>query len=168
MTLPFGVRGKPSCEDHSRIGADAALKTIEPRLTDLFNEIKQAPAVARHAVVLALGYPRFFPAHQATPRKTGVPFLRFQPSDMAWINNLIKRLNAEIAAAADGVTYVDTYIAFASHENLPAGPWTSIADRPMGRQVQTGGSVCRLRMCVHRPACARITPGTGKCRSEGL
>lgn len=114
----------PSCKDHSQQAVDAVLATIEPKLTALYKQIKSAKGVAKDATILVLGYPKFFPAGRSKSCATGDPFHKFMPSDMAWINGVIKRFDAKIAAAAKtaGVTYVNVYNAFARHELCASDP----------------------------------------------
>jgi lysophospholipase L1-like esterase len=114
-----------SCRDRWNKVVNSVVATIEPRLARLYQAVRHAPTLAAHARVLVLGYPRFFPPHQAKPCPTGVPFHHFLPSDMAWINAEIRRLDTRIqdAARSAGVTYVDDYGAFTGHELCDRKPY---------------------------------------------
>lgn len=125
-----------SCEAHSSaevgqaINGGAGVPPLEARLQALYAQIKdvtnsdgQSP-LAPGARIMVLGYPKFFPTGQASACSTGVGTFEFQPSDMAWIDNVIYRVDNAIqtAAAAAGVTYVDTYNAFDGNELCQASP----------------------------------------------
>jgi lysophospholipase L1-like esterase len=116
---------QPSCQEHSEKAVNAALATIQPKLTTLYQQVKAKPSLATNAQVLVLGYPRFFPATPPASCATGDPFHTFQQPDMTWINSVIKEFDGKVAAAATaaGITYVDGYSAFAGHELCTDEPY---------------------------------------------
>jgi GDSL-like Lipase/Acylhydrolase family/Putative Ig domain len=130
-----------SCEGHSKaevteaINGDADVESLEARLQALYTQIKdvtntggQSP-LAPGARIIVLGYPKFFPTGQASACPTGYLTRDFQPSDMAWIDNVIYQVDNAIqtAAAAAGVTYADTYNAFGGNELCQASPYLNDA-----------------------------------------
>ncbi len=133
-----------SCEDHSEaevnqaINGGGGVQPLEVRLTDLYTQIKdvtntggQSP-LAPGVRIVVLGYPKFFPTGQASACLTGAlssRLFQFQPSDMAWIDNVIHRVDNVIqaAAAASGFTYFDTYNAFDGNELCQASPYLNEA-----------------------------------------
>jgi len=123
-----------SCEDHSSAAVADDMKVLGKRVSAVLTQIKSAPALVPGAQIIVVGYPSFFSANQDTACSSGVvksyykPM--FEPSDMAWINAKINQADDIIAqaAAAAGVTYVQTDSAFAgnastSHELCTAQPW---------------------------------------------
>jgi hypothetical protein len=111
----------PSCQGHSAPATQAALAALTPALTRAYQTIARAGSLAPHARVLALGYPRLFPHHLTSPCPVSVLGnlgVRIQPTDTAWLNELVHALDAAIrtAAAAAGITYVDTEDVFTGHE----------------------------------------------------
>jgi len=133
-----------SCEDHSEaevnqaINGGGGMQPLEVRLTDLYTQIKdvtniggQSP-LAPGARIVVLGYPKFFPTGQPSACLTGAlasRLFQFQTSDMAWIDNVIYRVDNVIqaAAAASGFTYFDTYNAFDGNELCQASPYLNDA-----------------------------------------
>jgi hypothetical protein len=126
-----------SCEAHSSaevaeaINGGAGVPPLEARLQVLDTQIKDATntdgqsPLAPGARIMVLGYPKFFPTGQASACPTGLGTFEFQPSDMAWIDNVIYQVDnaIQIAAAAAGVTYADTYNAFDGNELCQASPY---------------------------------------------
>ena len=113
-----------ACKDfYNRTGSDELAGRIDdlgPKIADALDEIKDKSPDARVAVV---GYPSILP-------DTGpgcYPVIPFSAGDVAYLREIEKKLNAELAAqAADaGVDYVDTYTPTVGHDacQLPGTKW---------------------------------------------
>jgi hypothetical protein len=117
---------KESCQEHSQAAVNRIILNQLP--LDLYEQIKSEPSLAPDAQILVLGYPQFFPTGQATSCRTGLVTGalgdKFQPSDMAWIDSVIKLVDSDIQASAfaAGLTYVDTSDAFAGHQLCQRDP----------------------------------------------
>jgi lysophospholipase L1-like esterase len=105
--------GSP-CERHFTSGGTdqlaAKVSAEGPRLTAVLDAIR---ALAPHARVLLVGYPDLFPLHGAC-----WPRVPITDGDMAYLRGIGTRLNAMLsgAAAAAGVTFVDTYTPTIGHD----------------------------------------------------
>jgi lysophospholipase L1-like esterase len=118
-----------SCQENSQAKVNRIiLKQLPLKLFDLYRQIKSEPSLAPSAQILVLGYPQFFPTGQAascpTGLVTGALGYEFQPSDMAWIDSVIKLVDSDIQAAASavGLTYVDTSNAFVGNQLCQPDP----------------------------------------------
>jgi lysophospholipase L1-like esterase len=121
--------GKESCQEHSQAEVNRIILNQLPlKLFDLYRQIKSEPSLAPDAQILVLGYPQFFPTSQATSCPTGFVTgalgYEFRPSDMAWIDSVIKLVDSDIQASASaaGLTYVDTSNAFAGNQLCQPDP----------------------------------------------
>jgi lysophospholipase L1-like esterase len=140
-----------SCQEHSQAEVNQIiLKQLPLKLFDLYRQIKSEPSLAPNAQILVLGYPQFFPTGQATScpthdALTGAFGYKFQPSDMAWIDSVIKLVDSDIQASASAasLTYVDTSNAFAGNQlcqpnpdlnDAVIGPGLSFEGYPVGIQ----------------------------------
>ena len=105
-------------------------------LPKVYAAIKHEAPKAR---IMVLGYPRLFPKGYRNPsgdptkpesdcvfRVLGIAAGSIDPADINWMNDITHELNEAIKASATaaGVEYVDTYDAFAGHEQCsPNTPW---------------------------------------------
>lgn len=107
--------------------------TIAPALVDAVALIKKR---APHARLLVVGYPRILPADGGC-----YPVMRIAAGDVAYIDDLQRRLNRAIAAAAaaSGATYVDTWSASSGRD----------ACAPPGRRWMEPMIGARTRTTVH-------------------
>jgi sugar lactone lactonase YvrE len=85
-------------------------------LAKLFHDINLR--ISPETKVFVVGYPRLFPEDPPASCDTGVINHNFVRSDMLWMNDVGKKLNDVIEAAASdaGFIFVDTYDAFDGHE----------------------------------------------------
>jgi hypothetical protein len=102
---------------------DADLTTIQPKLVNTYAQVRARMNPAGYLVVA--GYPHLF----ASGAEAGCNPL-ISPKESAWIDNLVDRGNARIAAAvraarlrSANVFYVDATGDFAGHELCSDEPW---------------------------------------------
>lgn len=126
-TRQYGLQA--SCQKTWGSAVDSAIANLGSSTPtsrdDLLNIYRDMRKRSPNAQVLAVGYPRFFPASPPASCSTGVAATTFQRSDMLWINGEIKKLNSLIAnrATAAGLVYVDVYQVLSGHELCTAAPW---------------------------------------------
>jgi hypothetical protein len=104
------------------LAALAGRSVRDPR--SLYRLYRRLAAAAPHADVIALGYPRVFPAHPPRRCRPAGTTLTFTRGTMRWINALTARLDATIrrAAAAAHVSYPAASLgALAGHESCTRG-----------------------------------------------
>ena len=121
-----------TCEEHSKGAVADALSRIEADLKTLYEKVKNAkvngePALTAGAKVIALGYPRIFPIDRTKECKTGYNRHDFQPSDMTWLNGVVKNFDTktENAARAAGISYINDINAFSGHELCQRDPYVN-------------------------------------------
>jgi hypothetical protein len=112
------------CTESAPAKADEAdLLTIQPKLVNTYTQVRSRMSPAGYLVVA--GYPHLF---ASGPEAGCNPLI--SPKESAWIDNLVDRGNARIAAAvrvarasSANVFFVDVTANFAGHELCSDEPW---------------------------------------------
>jgi len=110
-TQPTGT----ACKDYYNQGGTdpnvAAVDATGPKVADVIHGIHK---LARHARVLAVGYPDGLPVDGTSCW----PLVPLSPGDIQYFNSLETRLNSVIsqAAAANNATFVDTFTSSIGHD----------------------------------------------------
>jgi lysophospholipase L1-like esterase len=113
-----------NCAESDLAGeVEAELAKIQPRLVDVYKQVRSRMSPTGYLVVA--GYPRLF---SLGPDAGCNPLI--SPTESAWVDRLIDRGNARIAAAvrsarrrSGNVFYVDVAGGFAGHELCSSDPW---------------------------------------------
>lgn len=119
------VSGSQSCDRTQNEKFAQRLNALEESLKNVYAAIKDR---APEADIVALGYPRFFPADPPPSCKVNAsPLLRLQLTrrEMLWADQAVDALNARLARAATaaGATFADPTRAFTGHEFCSPAPW---------------------------------------------
>ena len=90
-------------------GLDEKLASLSRDLGELYDSVRTSNVLDEGARVIAIGYPRLFPAEPPDSCSLGSA-ASVGEGTMKWLNEVADRLNAtiEATAAAHGIEYVDT------------------------------------------------------------